>query len=193
MGARDLTFDEASHTYRLGGVLLPSVTTILKPLVDFSGIPADVLEAKRRLGSDVHLASQLLDEDDLDEDTVAENVAGYLNAYRRFKADTGAVVLANEQRVVDEKLLFAGTLDRKFLIRGAKWLIDLKTCISCPIAVGPQTAAYQRADGDDSVTHRGALRLRPDGTYRLDQLTDPNDWACFMAALTLHRYKEAHA
>jgi len=193
MGSRDsLTFDETSHVYRSGGNVVPSVTQVLSPLVDFSGIPEHVLDAKRQLGQKVHLACQLDDEDDLDEASVEQQVAPYLAAYRAFRRDTGATVLLNEQRVFDPLMLFAGTLDRVLGLNGAKWLVDLKTCISCPIAVGPQTAAYLRALADPSVTHRGALRLRPDGTYRLDALTDPNDWACFMACLTLRRFKESH-
>lgn len=192
MGTRDLTFDEAAHVYRAGGVVVPSVTQVLAPLVDFAGIPEHVLEAKRTLGQHVHQACELDDEGDLDEDFLEVNVAAYLSAWRAFKRDTRAEVVLNEQRVFDPLLLFAGTLDRVVLLNGAKWLIDLKTCISCPIAVGPQTAAYLRALADPTVTHRGALRLRPDGTYRLDALTDPNDWACFMACLTLKRFKESH-
>lgn len=189
----ELHFDEASHTYRLAGALVPSVTAILAPLVNFAGIPEHVLEAKRRLGQDVHFACQLDDEDDLDESTVEDSVAPYLAGYRRFRADTGATVLVNEQRVADPVLMYAGTLDRVMRINGAKWLVDLKTCIATPLAVGPQTAGYQRALGDPSVSHRGALRLRPDGTYRLDALTNPNDLAVFMACLCLHRFKESLA
>ena len=193
MGSRDLlTFDEDRHEYRLLGGVVPSVTQILRPLVDFAGIPKTVLDAKRDLGQRVHFACQLDDEDDLDEASVEDDVAPYLSAWRKFRQDTGAEVVLNEARVADPALLYAGTLDRVMSLNGAKWLIDLKTCISTPLAVGPQTAAYLRALGDTSVTHRGALRLRPDGTYRLDTLTGADDWACFMACLTLHRFKESH-
>ncbi len=193
MGSRDLlTFDEDRHEYRLLGGVVPSVTQILRPLVDFAGIPKTVLDAKRDLGQRVHFACQLDDEDDLDEASVEEDVAPYLAAWRKFRRDTGAVVFLNEARVADPILLYAGTLDRGIELNGERWLIDLKTCISTPLAVGPQTAAYLRALGDTSVTHRGALRLRPDGTYRLDRLTGADDWACFMACLTLHRFKESH-
>lgn len=192
MGSRDLTFDEARHEYRLLGAVVPGVTQILRPLVNFAGIPQHVLEAKAELGRQVHYACQLLDENDLDEDSVEEEIEPYLNAYRAFLRDTGAGVVLNEQQVAEPLLQYAGTLDRVMLIGRVKWLIDLKTCISTPIAVGPQTAAYWRALGDTSVQRRGALRLRPDGTYRLDELTDPNDMACFMACLTLHRFKEQH-
>lgn len=192
MGARELTFDEETHTYRLLGGVVPGVTQILRPLADFSGIPKNVLEAKADLGRRVHFACQLDDENDLDESSVEDDVAPYLDGWRRFLRDSGAVVLANEQRVAEPLLMFAGTLDNVLLLNGAKWLIDKKTSISLPHAVGPQTAAYMRALGDATVTHRGALRLRPDGTYRLDPLTGADDWSVFFACLTLHRFKESH-
>ena len=193
MGAHELTFSEADHTYRLGGVRVPSVTQILAPLCSFEGIPREVLEAKRDLGQRVHSATQFLDEDDLDEESVESDVRGYLAAYRKFLLDTGAAVDLNEQRVADPILMVAGTLDRVFRLNGVRVLTDLKTSIVLPQAVGAQTAAYLRLLGDNTVTHRAALRLRPDGTYRLDMLTGADDFAVFMACLTLHRWKERHA
>lgn len=193
MGARDLlTFDEQTHTYRLLGAVVPGVTQILRPLTSFDSVSPSVLAAKADLGRRVHLACEFDDDGDLDPESIEEDVRPYLDAWRRFRRETGAQVLASEQQVAEPLLQYAGTLDRVLLVRGTRWLVDLKTCISTPLAVGPQTAAYQRALGDNSVTHRGALRLRPDGSYRLDHLTDPNDWAAFMACLTLHRFKEAN-
>lgn len=192
MGAADLllTFDEATHTYRVGGSVVPGVTSVLKPFVDFSGINPSVLAAKADLGRRVHLATQLDDEDDLDESSIEPDVAPYLQAYRRFRADTRAVIVAREERVYDPIHRFAGTLDGVFTIKAENWLVDLKTCFVVPVTAGPQTAAYLRALNDPSVTRRGALRLRQDGTYRLDPLRDPDDWSAFLACLTIHRYTE---
>lgn len=141
----------------------------------------------------MHFACQLHDEDDLDESSIEDDVAPYLAAYRRFLAETRASVIANERRVFDPIYRYAGTLDRVMAIDGARWLVDLKTSIATPIITGPQTAGYLRALADPTVTRRAALRLRPDGTYRLDALNDPNDWSVFLSALTLHRYAETHA
>jgi hypothetical protein len=193
MGARDLlTFDESTHTYRVGGGVVPGVTSILRPLSNFDGVPKGVLEAKADLGRRVHAACEFDDDGDLDEDTVQEDVAPYLQAYRAFRRDSAATVVHNEVRVYDGALRYAGTLDRVMGLNGAQWLVDLKTCISTPIAVGPQTAAYLRALSDPAVTHRAALRLRPDGSYRFEPLTGADDWSTFLACLTLLRFKESH-
>lgn len=192
MATELLTFDEDAHVYRFMGHVVPGVTQILRPLTNFDGIKHEVLAAKADLGRRVHLACQLLDEDDLDFDSIEADVDPYLRAYRKFLVDTGAKVLANERRVFEPMLHYAGTLDRVLGFEGIKWLTDIKTSFTTPMSAGPQTAAYLRALGDTSVTHRAALRLRPDGTYRFDSLTSADDWSAFMAALTLHRFKERH-
>lgn len=195
MGAAEplLAFDEETHTYRVRGVEVPGVTRILRPLCDFSRIRPEVLEAKADLGRRVHFACQLDDEQDLDEDSVEPDVAPYLAAWRMFLLESGAVVLQNEQKVYEPTLLYAGTLDNVLELDGKRWLVDKKTAFTVPMSAGPQTAAYLRALADPSVTHRAAVRLRPDGTYRLDPLTGSDDWAAFMSCLTLHRFKERHA
>lgn len=187
----ELAFDEATHTYRWRGTVVPSVTQVLRPLIDLSGIPPAVLEAKRDLGSRVHAACQYDAEGDLNEASVEDDVAPYLEAWRRFLADTGAVVLASEQRVFSPLYRYAGTLDLELDIKGGLWIVDIKTSIATPLSTGPQTAAYAAARNEPS-RRRAALRLRPDGTYRFDQLQAPDDWSVFLACLTLHRYRETH-
>jgi hypothetical protein len=195
MGARDdlLTFDEQRHEYRFMGAVVPGVTHLLRPLVDFSRVPPAVLAAKADLGRRVHTACHFHAEDDLDPDSVEADVAPYLEAYKRFLAESGAVIQQVESRVFEPLLGYAGTLDLVLLLNGHRWVVDLKTSIVTPGSVGPQTAAYMRALGDTSITRRAALRLRPDGSYRLDSLTDPNDMPTFMACLAIHRHLEKHA
>ena len=188
----ELAFDEATHTYRWRGVVVPSVTQVLRPLIDLSGIPPAVLEAKRDLGTRVHAACQFDAEGDLDEATVEDDVAPYLEAWRRFLADTRAVVMASERRVFHPLYCYAGTLDLELMIASTPWLVDIKTSIATPLSTGPQTAAYLNARKGIATMRRAALRLRPDATYRLDQLQDADDWSVFLACLTLHRYQESH-
>lgn len=194
MSAREdlLTFDETRHEYAFMGARVPGVTELLRPLVDFSMVPPAILEAKCDLGRRVHLACQLDDEDDLEESSVEEDVEPYLVAWRAFLRDSGAIVVLNEQRVFEPMFGYAGTLDNVLLLNGQKYLVDKKTSISTPMSAGPQTAAYMRALGDLSITRRAAVRLRPDGTYRFDELTGHDDWPCFLSCLTLYKFKECH-
>lgn len=188
----DLAFDEATHTYRWRGVVVPSVTQVLRPLIDLSGIPPAVLEAKRDLGTRVHAACQFDAEGDLDEATVEDDVAPYLEAWRRFLAESDAVILASERRVFNPLYGYAGTLDLELDIGGDLWIVDIKTSIATPLSAGPQTAAYAAARPAGRTAGRAALRLRPDGTYRFDQRQHADDWSVFLSCLTLHRYLESH-
>lgn len=194
----ELTFDEATHTYRLAGQVVPSVTQLLQPIApDFSMVPPHVLEAKRALGTEVHFACELDDDDDLDEDSVPAAVEPYLQAWRKFKADTGAVVLANERKLVHAGLRYAGTLDRLVRVRdGAIYLIDLKTSISMSASFGVQLAGYQLLlEATDDLAGvklaRKGLQLKNDGTYKLVPYNNPNDAAAFRACLSIYHWKEA--
>jgi hypothetical protein len=188
-----LRFDDATHTYWLGSERIPGVTTILKPLNDFSRIDPAVLAAAAARGTAAHLATELDDEGDLDEASVHETVRPYLDAWRLFKRDTGAVVISSEQRVFHSFHKYAGTLDRVLSIDGDKYLIDLKTSVQISPATGPQTSAYLAALGDATVIRRGVVQLKADGSYKFVKLGDPNDLAVFLSCLTVHRFLEKTA
>jgi hypothetical protein len=187
-------FDETSHTYRLNGVVLPSVTQLLKPIgPDFSMVPPDVLERKRQLGTAVHLACELDDNDELDE--IDDALVPYVLAWQLFKAQTGVEILLNERRLHHPVLRYAGTLDRLVSMRGAVWMLDIKTAADPVPSYGAQLAAYveliHATEGDASLPiRRGTVHLRDDGTYRLAEFKNPNDKAAFMACLSLHQWKE---
>lgn len=196
----ELDFDDAGHAYRLGGVVLPSVTQVLKVLPSpYMAVSREKLDEKAALGTDVHLACELLDRDDLDESdeglALMAHCAPYLDAYRRFKRDTNAEVLLNEQRLYHPKHRYAGTLDRRFRIGGQVWDVDLKTTVALSPAVGVQVAAYSamlEAHGWPAPDCRGALQLKKDGTYRLQPYSDRTDFLVFLNLLSIHHFIQRH-
>ncbi|MCY1166583.1 hypothetical protein D9M73_65260 [compost metagenome] len=196
-----LQFDAASHRYTVDGVVLPSVTQILKPLYSFHGVPAEVLEAKAALGTAVHRACELLDNDDLDQESEEgkaglEPIAGYLAGYVKFKAEVRPVVLENETKLFHPVHHYAGTIDRRYTVNRDLWDIDLKSTVAMSPVVGLQTAAYSelfRANGDRRRPRRGALQLFPDGKYKLWEFTEPSDLAVFLSLLNVYRFKERHS
>lgn len=164
-------FDEATHVYTLDGRRLPSVSQIIKPLTfdEYRWIPDDVLAAAADRGRRVHLATQLLDERDLDETSVEADVAGYLDAYMRFLAETGAEVIELERQLHHPVLLYAGTLDRVYRIWGKRSLVDIKSTDKLLPAVWPQLMGYddlRKANGLGGVDEHACLHLKPDGTYK---------------------------
>ena len=147
----DLTFDEATHTYRIHGKVVPGVTTILKPLTDFSFVKPEALEAASLFGTAVHKACELDDLDFLDEEALDPALAPYLQAWRKFSTDYRAAWTAIEERVYSPTHDYAGTLDRfgKVVLPGTftpkDAVVDIKSGVALYPAVGPQLAAYKNA------------------------------------------------
>lgn len=185
-----IEFDEASHTYTVGGQRKPSVTQILKPLYDWSGVNQDVLDAKADLGHRVHRATEIDDTAELDESSITEDVAPYLAAWRRFKSDVEPVILLVERRLYNPEGNYCGTLDRVINIRGEDWLIDIKSSAVIHPAVGPQTAAYEAALKPSRPMRRGVVQLKPDGSYRFRALESGRDWVIFQACNLINRFNQ---
>lgn len=91
--AEALTFDPVAHAYFLDGERVPSVTQILQRagLIDFSKIPAAILNAARDRGAAVHAAVHFYNEGDLDAAFADEfpAYAPYVEAWVRFLDESG--------------------------------------------------------------------------------------------------------
>lgn len=187
-----MQFDAATHTYSVDGKRVPSVTQIVAPLYDFSMVADELMRLAQERGSAVHLATELHDCDDLDEESLDPQLIPYLNAYKRFRAETGFVPELIEHQIHDSISSYAGTIDRFGTLNKTSVLIDIKACSSLHKAVGVQLAAYQSGLAKDGIKAlaRYALQLRKDGTYRLQRYADPNDLPTFHALLTVQRFKE---
>lgn len=191
-----LEFDPATHTYRLDGRVVPSVTQILDLLEDWSGVAPEVLEAARDFGSNVHAACHLYNQDALDWSSLDPSLVPYVEGWARFLDDSGAVVILSEHQVVHRELGYAGTLDVMAEWSSARQaLIDIKSG-QLPRTVGPQTAAYSQAYDAMSGTkpsrrHRYCVQLNPTFPrgYKLHALTNPADWSIFQSALNCWRFR----
>lgn len=190
-----LSFDEESHTYKIDGKVVPSVTQIIRPLYDgaFDSIPPSVLERKRTLGQAVHLACELYDLGELDESSVDEQIAGYVDAWKRFVSEQPHRWNRVEERIASWRRKFAGTVDRigEDRATGKSDLIDIKTTDMIDRAVGVQLCGYQMLAEESGlgINRRLAVQLRPDGTYRVHTFQDPDDAACFSALLAIHHWR----
>ncbi|MEJ7804307.1 MAG: hypothetical protein WKG03_00075 [Telluria sp.] len=187
-----LTFDEARHEYRYDGEIIPSVTGILKPLVDYSMIDPDRLRAASELGTMVHHTTELHDLGVLDEDDLDPILQLYLDGWKLFRHEVGFVPDTVEKRMYHPLHRYCGTSDRTGAIRGVKAVVDIKKMMTLGPAIGPQLAAYKEMHNLEGagIQKRYALGLRPDGTYRLQEFTDPSDLPCFMSLLTVMRSQE---
>jgi hypothetical protein len=191
-----LEFDAATHTYRLNGVLLPSVTEVLRPLETFAHVPPDALEWARGRGSAVHEAMALLARDDLDWTSVDTDFAPFVRGGARFLTDSGVTVIGSELRVYSERLRCAGTLDLAVVWRERDALLDFKATAQIPATVGPQTAGYEflyrEQYGIKKRLQRYCVHLQPE-TYRVIPLEDSRDESIFLSALNLYHWSQQHA
>ena len=106
-----LQFEPEQHVYTLDGQVLPSVTQILEPLVDYSKIPFHVMENARQRGEYVHNACELYCWGTLDEDSIEPEYQAYIDAFKRFMDETGFQPELVEQTTHHAKLKYAGMLD----------------------------------------------------------------------------------
>lgn len=196
-----LTFEEATHTYRYNGVVVPSVTQVLKPVMDLSFVDPDVLAAASAFGTAVHKACELDDLDELDVGSLDPALAPYLDAWRKFSRDYGVIWSAVEKLVYHPQLRYAGALDRYGLVfdkpgphgRHVPAMVDIKSGSRLFPSVGPQLAAYHRALDESSVTTRRlAVQLKEDGTYVAKWHSDPTDFALFASLLTVTNWCGKH-
>ena len=193
-----LTFDSDKHEYRWGGAVVPSVTQILQPLTDLSYVDADVLQRAKDFGTAVHYACELHDTNRLDEAALDPALRPYLNGWRKFCSNTGAVWSLVESRVYHPTLRYAGTLDRMGLVDGFPSIVDIKSGTALYQSVGPQLAAYAQAHAIGAkephmggAYRRYAVRLYPDG-YELKQYTSPLDWPAFASLITIRNFCNLH-
>lgn len=184
-----LTFDEVAHVYYWNGKRVPGVTTILQALHSFDGVPADILKAAQERGTAVHLACEYLDKDILDEDSVDPAIADYVNGWRLFNIEAAPTWTHIEAQSFHKVMRYAGTVDRVGIIAGEEWVIDIKTSIQSHAVWGLQTSAYAQALEKPNA-RRGTVQLRKDGTYRLIEWKDKQDWATFLSLITINNFIE---
>jgi hypothetical protein len=180
-----VNFDEATHTYTVDGQIYPSVTQILvaEGFID----PTWFTEWSRQRGKLAHLCTHLDDTGELDESTVDPALAPYLEAYRRFKRESGFIVSGSEVQMAHAGYRFAGTLDKVGTFKDATCaIIDLETG-GHQITKAIQTAAYEILKG--SRYNRFALQLKDDGLYKLHPFVDRQDKSVFLSALSLYYWK----
>jgi len=189
----DLLFDDANHRYKLAGVLVPGVTSVLESagLIDYRFLGARREEYLRR-GRDVHAATHADDLDSLDESTVQPEYMGYVQAWRAFRRDYGFTADRLEHRVCNRQYGFAGTLDRTGAVRdGSHIILDIKSGVA-PRAVRFQLAAYASCLLHPRSRRRRCVEVHADGSYRVigyETREYEHDFNVFLCALKLWKEK----
>ncbi len=191
-----LVFHEDSHAYELDGQMLPSVSQILRDM-DFIDAQWFTEYACQR-GTLVHRIIQYHLNGELDKDSVDPELYGYLEAWKKFEAETKYEAHIIELPMASEQHRFAGTPDSVGNIGKDRALVDIKTGAITP-ATQVQMAAYILLLEDTLeapiIPHgakikRIAVQLKADGTYCLKEFKDRQDRQIFLAALACWQWQK---
>lgn len=188
-------FDAARHLYFVDGDLKPNVTRMIAALGLIE--TAFFTKESRDRGIHVHAAVHLWINDNLEDESVYPPWRGHVDAAIRFLEDAKVdrKKLRTEVRVYNPVLGYTGTADVFGPIFDDDDAADWKSgAIGEP--TGIQTALYDMAEPrkDGRRRHRYGVQLRPDGTYRLVDLSrnDPTGQDYIHAAALVSLYRRFH-
>lgn len=200
-----IDFDAATHTYRVDGRIVPSVTQILTRaglVADYAGISPAVLAYARDRGSHVDACCDLLDADDLDWDSVHPECGGYVRAWQAFRERERFTPSWTQAIVYHDELEYAGMFDAYGKCGNALTLVERKCTSKIAETYAVQTAAYSMpgiglvVDGSAllrfTVDRRLVVQLKPDGTYKMQEHTCEADFEAFKAACVIAKWRGAN-
>lgn len=195
--ATEFRFEEATHSYFLNAEKLPGVTSVLSLLGGYEGVPKKILQKAAERGTAVHKITELDDAGRLDYAELDDSLAGYLMGWHKFRHELQPEILDAEVPDFHPQMKYAGTRDRRLIIRGEVGILDIKSSFALMPTTGPQTAAYleiynAKAPRSERIKKRWGLRLTKDGDYELKEYKDRNDFNTFVSALNVWRWCERH-
>lgn len=189
----ELTFNEEAHIYRLNGHIIPSVTTIMKPLSEalYGGIDENVLNKAANRGTAVHNSIENFVKFGIED--VDPAFRGYFNGFLKWWSDCKPEPMGTECRVYHRILMYAGTADMPCILNQQSICVDFKTSAAInKMLTGIQLEAYAKAYESHGIRFDGKaiVHLKNDGTYQME-IYKPNDsesWTVFGALLTVKNY-----
>lgn len=122
-----IEFIEDGHIYLKDGIIIPSVSEILKYIFPnkYKNVPSYILKKKAEYGTRVHLAIQLLEEQDVKiklNPNQRASLLQYLDLKKEYK-----IKVIEQEIIVSYEYEYAGRLDMIAYVNGELSLIDIKT------------------------------------------------------------------
>lgn len=151
-----LEFDKENHIYLKDGVILRSVTQILKELfpLKYDGIPKEILENKSIYGTELHKFIEIIEKKKPKRPLAyikkyynpniyqIESLKDYLEIKKKYNIE-----ITDSEKMVVYKDIYCGTLDLKGTVKDKKAIIDIKTTYSLDeLYVSWQNSLYEMAD-----------------------------------------------
>ena len=153
-----LEFIEETHTYIYNGVILPSVSSILKQVfpLKYERVPKNILENKSNYGTELHKFIEIIEKKKPKKPLAyikryykpniyqEESLKDYLKIKDKYKIE-----ITDSEKRISYKMLYAGTLDLKGYVNGKSAIIDIKTTYELDeLYVSWQNSLYELADGE---------------------------------------------
>lgn len=188
-----IDFDEEQHLYSLGGIRLPSVTQIMRPmnLMIYDGVSQMAMSEAASRGTRAH--EQISNwvtygVKEVDDDTIP-----FVDAFQSFEDMYKPVWAGSEYRTYHKALRYAGTLDLIGYVepddgKGVD-VIDLKTTsVWHGVLLKTQVAAYSEALRSQGIPVRKmyGLQLLKNGTFRFEELDGKDGYRIFLMSLGLY-------
>jgi hypothetical protein len=173
--------------------MLPSVTEIIEPWVDFSKVPPATLKAAGERGTAVHEACALYAQG-IPVLSIPPEISGYVESYKRWFDQLIDEVILVEERLFDYAIGYNGQLDLVARTKGCEvWLVDLKSPVTLSKSWRVQLSAYKNLYErmGEKIDRSGTLRLRSDGKIpKMDWYEGgaAKDFNIFLSALNCHRF-----
>ena len=192
-----LTFEEISHTYRLDGAEIPSVSNVMEPLRDayYGGINQRTLAQAADKGHAVHNSIENWIKFEIDD--IPEAHRGYFNAFLEWWDLRKPIVVGSEIRLFHKLLMYGGTLDLLCYIDGELNLIDFKsTYAMSEMLCRVQLEAYAQgiATHGVQIDKKRILHLKKDGKWN-DPVFEAKDavaWRVFGSLKNVYDYVHSY-
>lgn len=187
----ELTFDEAGHIYRLNGLVIPSVTTLMKPLSDdfYRTVDPNVLDRAAKRGTAIHNAVENFTEFGIRD--IAPQYAGYFESFLQWWELRKPEPLAMEHKVYHKILRYAGTADLICVIGGRLTLVDYKSSAQVNSKLcAVQLEGYDRAFESQGVKveDRLILHLSKSGYQEVPFQRSSKCWSVLSSLMTIRNY-----
>lgn len=151
-----LEFDKENHIYLKDGIILKSVTQILKELfpLKYDGIPENILYEKAKYGTELHKFIEIIEKKKPKRPLAyikryynpsiyqIESLKDYLEIKKKYNIE-----ITDSEKMVVYKDIYCGTLDLKGTVGNKKAIIDIKTTYDLDeLYVSWQNSLYEMAD-----------------------------------------------
>lgn len=182
-------FEPKNHEYHTNnGTIIDSVTQILKTELDTYNYSNANNAALR--GTHIHIACELWDKNDLNEETLDPIIKPYLEQYKLALKNEGIEILQNELRRYSEKYLFAGTIDKVAKLKKVKnILIDIKSGVFEKWHFIQLGAYGELIRPEFKIDEYYDLYLKPD-SYNFVKQDGKKGFSYFLAIMASHNIKK---